>query len=375
MSPATARLLILSTDDPGAGHGSASALRLFLGASNRRARWQAIVVVPARRRRAKGTVAKPRAGRARLTQLAAFIPRTAVIALGRAGREFDAVISWQPLPTAVAGHLATRRHGIPHIIRTCGPELHSRWSPFPILSAVARPLTAWLLASADAVVVKSELERRLLPRSIAPARVHLIPNAVTAPAARAVPTPRTGTPPTRILAVAQLETHKGVDRLIRAFARTSRGRADEFRLTVVGDGSRRGDLERMAQRLGADITFAGRVPAQDMPDVYQRHDVLLVGSEMEGCSNACLEALSAGLPVIGPASALEGLVDDGGNGILAPRADVPELTAAIDRFLGSRDAWESMRSAARATAARHRPEKLLDSYERMLTGLLRVGAR
>jgi glycosyltransferase involved in cell wall biosynthesis len=373
LSAAPARVLILSADDPAAGYGSASALRLLTGTPPRHLRWEATVVVPARPRRAIG--ADPRSGRARLAQLAAFAFRAVVIVFGRAGRDVDVVVSWQPLPTAIAGHLAARLRGIPHVIRTCGPELHIRWSPFPALTTVARPLTAWLLASADAVVVKSEVERRLLPPVVAPARVHFIPNAVAVTAASAVPTPRADTAPVRMLAVAQLEKHKGVDRIIHAFARACLSREDGPRLTIAGDGTRRGELERLAQHVSADISFAGRVSADDMPGVYRGHDVLVVGSELEGCSNACLEALAAGLPVIGPASALEGLIEDGENGFLAPRADIPGLTAAIDRFLGSRDGWESMRSAARATAAGHRPEALLDSYEQMLSGLLRASAR
>jgi hypothetical protein len=81
-----------------------------------------------------------------------------------------------------------------------------------------------------------------------------------------------------------------------------------------------------------------------------------------------------GLPVIAPASAPEGLVDDGGNHILARCAGAPELTAAINinRFLRRLgvDVFSSPGDPATAPA-----EDLLGSHERMLTGLLRAGAR
>jgi len=358
------RLLILSTDDPAAGYGSASALRLFLAALGTRTGWEAVTVVLDGTR----SSAQPRARWSRLTRLLWFTVRAMATALGSTERDVVAVLSWQPLPTAVAGLLAARRRGVPHVVRTCGPELHSRWSRFPGLSTAARPITAYLLASADAVVVKSELERRLLPRSVRPDRLHLIPNAVT-PAMRASPVLRARSAPVRGLVVAQLEAPKGVDRILHATASATRGRTTDVQLTVVGDGSRRRQIEELARRLDTAIAFLGRVPVEDMPDHYCGHDVLLVGSEMEGCSNACLEALAAGLPVIGSSSALQGLVDDGVNGVLAPRADVDDLSSAIGRFLDSRETWASMSSAARATAAQHRPGELIDCYERMLTRL------
>ncbi len=369
---------MFSSEDPALGYGSATALRTFLNAAAEHTDWQVVTVRPGSRDRSGRDdvdVVPVAAGHARLAQLVVFPLRAMVIALGSTARDADIVISWQPLPTALAGYLAARRHGLPHVVRTCGPELHRRWSRYHLLSALARPLTAWLLMSADAVVVKSQLELSLLPRLVRPHRVHLVPNAVARqtwvrPTVADGPVPA----PPRLLAVAQLEIHKGVDRLIRAIAATGRKHAGGLPLTVAGHGSQRRQLEALARRSGAEVTFVGRVPTEDMTDVYRRHDVLIVASEMEGCSNAVLEAMAAGLPIVGPRSALDGLVLDGYNGVVAAQADTASLATAIHRFMHLRAGWEQMRDAARTVAEQHRPEVLMLAYDQLLTALTPVGS-
>lgn len=360
------------------GYGSATALRTFLNAVTDCTDWQVVTVRPGSRDgsgRDDVGVVPVTAGHTRLTQLIVFPLRTMVIALGGTARGADVVISWQPLPTALAGYLAARRHGLPHVVRTCGPELHRRWSRYPLLSTLTRPLTAWLLVSADAVVVKSRLELSLLPRRVRTHRVHLVPNAVVR---------QTGVGPTiadravratpRLLAVAQLEIHKGVERLIRAVAASAREHSGDLPLTIVGHGSQRRRLEALALRSGAEVTFVGRVPTENMTAVYGGHDVLIVASEMEGCSNAVLEAMAAGLPIVGPRSALDGLVLDGYNGVVAARADAADLAAAIHRFVQLRAEWEQMRDAARTVAEQHRPEVLMHAYDQLLTALAPAGS-
>lgn len=364
------RLLIFSSEDPAGGYGSATALRIFLRAAAEHTDWR-IVVVAARGSDGAADVEGAQilripSGQHRITQLLAYVVGASAVALSPACPTADTVISWQPLPTGVPGWIAARRAGVAHVVRTCGPELAREWSRFPLVTMLARPLTRRLLASAEAVIVKSRLEYRLLPERILSNRVHEIPNAVEQ---RSEGTAPQRTPGVRVLAVGQLEKHKGMDRLVRAFAQGVIGCRHSAQLTIVGDGSQRASLERLARSTGAHITFSGRTAAVDMPAIYAGHDMLLVASAMEGCSNTCLEAMAAGLPVVGPRSALEGLVRDHVDGMLADGADVDALTAAVVRFFSSPSEWEVLGSTARRTAAQHQPEQLIRAYARMLEGL------
>jgi len=139
--------------------------------------------------------------------------------------------------------------------------------------------------------------------------------------------------PTIITYVGRLHRQKGVDTLLRAFARLSaREGADPIRLDLVGDGPLRDELEALAHRLGISdgVRFLGA--SDRVPDVLGASDVFVLPSRAEGLSNALLEAMSSGLPCV--VSDIPGNVDvitDRDNGLLFT-VDDPEVLA--DTLLG-----------------------------------------
>jgi glycosyltransferase involved in cell wall biosynthesis len=254
------------------------------------------------------------------------------------------------------------------VVRTCGPELTFRWGRFPLIAATLRPVTTMILRNADAVVVKSEIELRLVGADAAN-RAFLIPNAVPSLFFAATPGPPIGDSPlVRLLTVCQLEPHKGVRQLLRAL--TIGHAAKDCELTVVGDGSRRATLERMANVIGIRAHFLGRIPNHLLPAVYAAHHAFVLASAMEACSNAVLEAMACGLPVIGSSSALSDLVEDGVTGVLAEGTDEHEISHAITRFLAMRAQIPAMQEAVRMTAARHSSISLIEAYDAMFRQLL-----
>ena len=96
----------------------------------------------------------------------------------------------------------------------------------------------------------------------------------------------------RVLVVSRLVPTKRVDVAIRAVAGSS------ARLTVCGDGPLLEGLRALAEATGAEVTFAGTIPSEEMAEQYRRHDVLVFPSELEGLPLVLLEAASHGLAVI-----------------------------------------------------------------------------
>jgi hypothetical protein len=143
------RLLIVSAEAPGEGHGSATALATFIQAAIARRDWHLTIVAPGDQD-PHGAVPSERVSYLRLPigrwpgrrwQLLRFMI-AAVAACARLGRSSpDLVISWQPLPAGLAGGISARIARCPHVVRTCGPEVtltsrchsyttlrHSRWA-------------------------------------------------------------------------------------------------------------------------------------------------------------------------------------------------------------------------------------------------------
>jgi glycosyltransferase involved in cell wall biosynthesis len=370
------RLLIVSAEAPAEGHGSATALVTFIQAAVARRDWHLTVVAPGGpdphwalpSERVRYLRLPNGRWPGRRWQLLRFIIQ-AISVCARLGRSSpDLVISWQPIPTGIAGAISARIAHCPHVVRTCGPELTFKWGRFPLIAAALRPVTTMILRNADAVVVKSEIELRLVGADAAN-RAFLIPNAVPSLFFAAAPGPPIGDSPlVRLLTVCQLEQHKGVRQLLRAL--TISHAAKDCELTVVGDGSQRAMLERMTSVIGLRARFLGRIPNHLLPAVYAAHHAFVLASAMEACSNAVLEAMACGLPVIGSSSALSDLVEDGVTGVLAESTDEHEISHAITRFLAMRAQIPAMQEAARTTAARHSSVSLIEAYDAMFRQLL-----
>lgn len=101
----------------------------------------------------------------------------------------------------------------------------------------------------------------------------------------------------QIVTVARLESEKGIDWLLRTFASLVDRSA---RLMIIGTGSQREALERLAGQLGVGerVTFLGsRSPAQ-IAELFSRATVYVQPSRFEGWGMALVEAAAAGLSCI-----------------------------------------------------------------------------
>jgi glycosyltransferase involved in cell wall biosynthesis len=106
------------------------------------------------------------------------------------------------------------------------------------------------------------------------------------------------------------------------------------RFVFVGDGERRVDFERQVAKLGLAMNFMFMGRRSDVAEILACCDIALLPSRAEGLSNAVLEYMAAGLPVI--ASRVGGnveLIQDGVTGLLVPPEDSRALSAALIRLL------------------------------------------
>ena len=121
--------------------------------------------------------------------------------------------------------------------------------------------------------------------------------------------------------VGRLVSRKGFDLLLRAFAQAKLPRA---RLVIVGDGSERGSLQRLA---GEGVRFEGF--RRDVKDLYQAFDLFVCPSQYEPFGRVIAEALDSGVPVIacesqGPRDIARRYPID-----LVPIDDAAEMAAAL----------------------------------------------
>jgi glycosyltransferase involved in cell wall biosynthesis len=133
--------------------------------------------------------------------------------------------------------------------------------------------------------------------------------------------------------VAALVPHKGQRHLVEAAARVVR-QVPGARLLIVGAGELEGALARQIGRLHLDgkVILTGFRP--DVPAVLKSLDLFVMSSVTEGLGTSVLDAMAAGLAVVGTrAGGIPESVVDGQTGLLAPPADASALARAITELL------------------------------------------
>jgi glycosyltransferase involved in cell wall biosynthesis len=169
--------------------------------------------------------------------------------------------------------------------------------------------------------------------------------------------------------VANLRSVKRLDLFVGALARVAATSATGgFRGIVIGEGPERARLESQARQFGVEDRLV-LVGASDDPRAYLQHlDLFVLCSDREGLSNAVIEAMSCGLPIVATDVGGNPELVDASNGVLVRPGDVDDLSAAIARLL---DDPERRRSMGRASRSRVERDFSWDETLRQLEGIYR----
>ncbi|WP_165419280.1 glycosyltransferase [Corallincola spongiicola] len=146
----------------------------------------------------------------------------------------------------------------------------------------------------------------------------------------------------------------------------------DLQLVIVGGGDPK-PLIQQAEQLGVAERLHC-VGGQKAPQNYiQRFDIALLCSESEGFSNAIIEYLQWGKPVVCTRTGGNPeIVTHGENGFLYPVGDVAVLAGHIDELLSEREILASMgHQACHSVATRFSMEHMFECHERLYHQLLK----
>jgi glycosyltransferase involved in cell wall biosynthesis len=293
-----------------------------------------------------------------------MLPGAARFAVGLLSYRADALIVATYRKLWLAG-LAARLARVPRVVARVGLESHQPYN---------RKYRFVLRHLVSDVVVNSRSQAApfLAFPGVEVRRVHVIYNYYE-PRPRGSPErirQELGLDPgVRVLgAVARLASQKRLERLLEATALLP-----GVHCVLAGDGPRRAELQARTAALGiADrVHFLGH--REDVADVLALLEVFVICSDREGLSNAMLEALAAGVPVVSTAvSGAEDALEPLAGGVAPGIVTTPEpsaIAAAIARILDD-DALRCAMAAAgpRRIAERFAGEGVLDAWEGVLAG-------
>jgi glycosyltransferase involved in cell wall biosynthesis len=153
-----------------------------------------------------------------------------------------------------------------------------------------------------------------------------------------------------VVFVGRLHPQKGLATLLDAVGLIDRRAPGVLRVTMIGEGPDRASLEAHVRRSGLERCVELPGERDDVRPDLRGADVFVLPSHAEGLSNALLEAMAHGLPVV--VSNVPGNVDvvrDDLNGIVFPAGDAVALADCLERLVADEATRARLGKAARAT--------------------------
>lgn len=171
--------------------------------------------------------------------------------------------------------------------------------------------------------------------------------------------------------VGRLGREKSVDVLLDYWAHAVKPE-DDITLLVIGDGPVKEELEEQAKRLGITgmVTFAGKVPHEELPPYYAICDVYVTASLSDTNSISMLEGMCSGLPVLQRTDPLNAdQVREGDNGYVFDNAvQMAEKLMRI-RVMGKEELGrfkQAVTASIRNSGAKTLAQNTLNVYEKAL---------
>jgi glycosyltransferase involved in cell wall biosynthesis len=173
-----------------------------------------------------------------------------------------------------------------------------------------------------------------------------------------------------VVCIGRLESVKGHESLLRAWS-VHKAAGGRGRLAIIGSGTMHQRIADLLARTPIpDAALLGRLSDADKDAHLHAADLVAVPSLYEGQPLAALEALAAGVPVLGNRIPHLAFVARAGAGAVTDFADPAAAAAALAGWLGNAKRWERASHDGRAYAEREFDwDRITARYEERLAAV------
>jgi len=257
--------------------------------------------------------------------------------------DYDLAHAFFAFPTAYLCLRSKRK--LPYIISLRGSDVPGYNVRLQTDYKLLAPLFRRIWKSAALVVANSKGLAGLAGKFMPDLNINVITNGVDTETFYR--SPETGLArPVKVLTVCRLISRKRIDLLIEAVA-SAKSLGVDIRLNIAGEGNLADELKRLTEKVGvaASVSFMGRVPVEKMPQLYRDNNIFVMSSAHEGMSNAMLEAMASGLPIVTTqCEGVDELIADNGLVVKQPKPD--SIALAIKSLADDPGRYEKMCDAS-----------------------------
>jgi len=170
----------------------------------------------------------------------------------------------------------------------------------------------------------------------------------------------------RIISVGRLYPQKDQKTMIEAFAKVSE-KFPQWSLIIFGEGPERGALELLVERLKIKDKVLLPGKSENIIDELKKSKIFCLSSIYEGMSNALVEAICVGLPIVTTkVSGTEELIENGENGFVMDIGDKDTMAMAMTKLIEDESLRQKFAEKNKTQAVKFETNAIVDQWEEVI---------
>ncbi len=264
--------------------------------------------------------------------------------------------SFFSIPCGLLSLLFKWQFDIPFIISLRGADVPGYAERFTWIYKILTPLIKFIWKKADKVVANSQGLKDLALKTNPQQKIEIIYNGIDTEKFQPLELSKISNDIQEKFIItsgaSRITSRKGLKYLLQSVQILSQ-KYPRVYLEIMGDGDQKSELEKLAQdlKINERVKFFGRIPREKTVQYYQRASVFVLPSFNEGMSNAMLEALATGLPIIATKTGgAEELIMEGKNGFIIKMKNAKDIAQKLEKIIRDNHLQKTMRENSRSQA-------------------------
>lgn len=169
-----------------------------------------------------------------------------------------------------------------------------------------------------------------------------------------------------VVSAGRMTTQKNQKMLIEAFSEVNK-KYPEYKLIIYGEGELRKDLENKIDELNikSNVSLPGNVP--DIHEQIKNAEIFVLSSDFEGLSNALMEAMLMGFPVISTDCAgSDEIIQNKSNGLIIPVGDKQALIGSLTELIENKELKETLSVNAKKSMEKYKVDNIIETWRNVI---------